>query len=156
MKEKWQSLNQREQHLVLVMAVVIVIFVLYLLIWRPLNNSISTQQYNIAKQEELLIWINEKQAEYQLAQNFNQSKNSNNSLSSVINSTSARNKIVISRIQPQGDEILVTIDEIAFNSLMDWLKEMSVAEGVIIKAIDLARTDTKGVVKVRRLNLGRS
>lgn len=155
MKEKWQSLNQREQSLVIVMAAFIGVFMLYQLIWQPINSSLIEKQKKIDRYQELLIWVNEKKAEYNTYAKLNQGGSSNASLSSVVNRSAVKHKILISRIQPQGDEISVTIDEVPFDHVMDWLKQMAIAEGVIIKALDLSSTDIKGVVKVRRLSLGK-
>ena len=155
MKEKWQSLNQREQYLVIVMAAFIGVFILYQIIWQPINNSIIDKQKKIERYQALLLWVNEKKAEYNTYAKLNPSGSSNASLSSVVNRSAIKHKISISRIQPQGDEISVTIDEVPFDHVMDWLKQMAIAEGVIIKAIDLSSTDIKGVVKVRRLSLGK-
>lgn len=155
MKEKWQSLNQREQSLVIVMAAFIGVFILYQVIWQPINNSIIDKQKKIERYQALLLWVNEKKAEYNTYAKLSQGDSSNASLSSVVNRSAIKHKISISRIQPQGDEISVTIDEVPFDHVMDWLKQMAIAEGVIIKAIDLSSTDIKGVVKVRRLSLGK-
>ncbi|WP_448250129.1 type II secretion system protein GspM [Thalassotalea agariperforans] len=155
MKEKWQSLNQREQSLVIAMLAFVGIFILYQLIWQPINNSIIDKQKKIERYQELLVWVNEKKAEYNSYAKVNQGSSSNVSLSSVVNRSATKHKISISRIQPQGSEISVTIDEVPFDHVMDWLKQMAITEGVIIKAIDLASTDINGVVKVRRLSLGK-
>lgn len=155
MKEKWQSLNQREQSLVIAMIAFVGIFMLYQLIWQPINNRIIDKQKKLERYQELLVWVNEKKAEYNSYAKLNQGGSSNVSLSSVVNRSATKHKISISRIQPQGTEISVTIDEVPFDHVMDWLKQMAVAEGVIIKAIDLASTEIKGVVRVRRLSLGK-
>lgn len=155
MKEKWQSLNQREQSLVIAMLAFVGIFILYQLIWQPINNSIIDKQKKIERYQELLVWVNEKKAEYNSYAKVNQGSSSNVSLSSVVNRSATKHKISISRIQPQGSEISVTIDEVPFDHVMDWLKQMAITEGVIIKAIDLASTDINGMVKVRRLSLGK-
>jgi general secretion pathway protein M len=155
MKEKWQSLNQREQSLVIAMIVFVGVFILYQFIWQPINNSIIDKQKKIERYQELLFWVNEKKAEYNSYAKINQGGSSNVSLSSVVNRSATKHKISISRIQPQGIEISVTIDEVPFDYVMDWLKQMAITEGVIIKAIDLASTDINGVVKVRRLSLGK-
>ena len=156
MKEKWQSLNQREQYLVIVMGVFIGIFMLYQLIWQAVNDSISDKQLKVERYQALLLWVNEKKAEYNTYAKQSSNDSSDASLSSIVNRSANKNKISISRIQPQGDEISVTIDEVPFNNVMEWLKQMAVADGVIIKAIDIAQDDTQGVVKIRRLSLGKN
>lgn len=154
MKEKWQALNQREQYLVLFMSIFVGIFVIYSVIWQPINDSIEAKKAKVTRYQALLVWVNDKKIEYNRYASASRGK-SNTSLSNVINTSASRYKISIARIQPKGSEIMVTIDEVAFNTLMDWLKTMAINDGVTIKAIDLARTDIKGAVKVRRLSLGK-
>lgn len=154
MKEKWLALNQREQHLVIVMACFIGIFIFYMLIWQPLNNAISDKEKKITRAENLVTWLQEQQAQFHSLAS-SQRKTSNASLSTIVNRSASTKGITIARVQPQGEELNVSIDQVPFNVLMDWLENMSAQQGVSVKAIDLAKTDTKGVVRVRRLNLGK-
>ena len=57
MKAWWQQLNIREQRLVLVMSVLVSVFILYGLIWQPLNESINKQQSTLERQQDLLTCL---------------------------------------------------------------------------------------------------
>ena len=59
-------------------------------------------------------------------------------------------------MQPQGDDLQVWIDEISFNQLLTWLEQLASREGLRVKNIDLSLADQQGVVRVRRLQLGKS
>ena len=67
MKEKWQTLNQREQHLVIVMSLFIGIFILYSAIWQPINDSIDEKKANIKRYQELLVWAFMQGKDYEKA-----------------------------------------------------------------------------------------
>ena len=67
MKTWWQQLNLREQRLVMAMSAVITIFILYGLIWQPLNESIASSKLKIDRQQTLLTWVEESTQRYQLA-----------------------------------------------------------------------------------------
>ncbi|QOL26596.1 type II secretion system protein M [Thalassotalea sp. LPB0316] len=155
MKEKWQALQPREQQLVALMTIVMAIFLFVTLIWQPLHNNLAQSQQKLSRQQELLVWLQDKTALYQ--QSIGQSSNrpSTGSLSSITNRSAAKFQITITRIQPTGDDLQVWIDEVSFDSLMDWLATLSASEGIRVKGIDLANSDTSGVVKVRRLQLGK-
>lgn len=155
MKEKWQGLNQREQYLVIAMALVLVVFMFYSLVWQPLNDNIKAKTEKITRQQELLVWVKEKVVFYQNSSSSGQGQ-SDMSLSSVINSTAQRSAISIDRLQPQGSNIQVTINEIPFTQLLTWLEQMATKNDVIVKAIDISEADSKGMVKVRRLSLSKS
>ena len=155
MKTWWQQLNIREQRLVVVMSALISIFILYSLIWQPMNESIETSKVKIERQQELLTWVQESAQRYQQAKR-NGGRSSGESLSSIVNRTSRLEKISITRMQPQGDDLQVWIDEISFNQLLSWLEKLASRDGLQVKNIDLSKADQQGVVRVRRLQLGKS
>lgn len=155
MKTWWQQLNIREQRLVVVMSALISIFILYSLIWQPMNESIETSKLKIERQQELLTWVQESAQRYQQAKR-NGGRSSGESLSSIVNRTSRLEKISITRMQPQGDDLQVWIDEISFNQLLSWLEKLASRDGLQVKNIDLSKADQQGVVRVRRLQLGKN
>ena len=155
MKAWWQQLNMREQRLVIAMSAVIGVFVLYGLIWQPLNESISKTKTKVERQQALLSWVEESTQLYQQAKR-NGGKSTGASLSSIVNRTSRANNITITRMQPQGDDLQVWIDEISFNQLLAWLEQLATRDNLQVKNIDLSIADQQGVVRVRRLQLGKS
>lgn len=155
MKTWWQQLNIREQRLVVVMSALISIFILYGLIWQPMNESIETSKLKIERQQKLLTWVQESAQRYQQAKR-NGGRSSGESLSSILNRTSRLEKITITRMQPQGDDLQVWIDEISFNQLLSWLEKLASRDGLQVKNIDLSKADQQGVVRVRRLQLGKN
>ena len=156
MKERWLQLDLREQRLVIAMGAVVLFFILYSAIWAPLNNNIEAAYKKNERQQKLLTWVNEGTQRYKMAVGSSQSNNRNSSLSSLVNQTAGRNQISIARMQPQGDDLQVWIDEVSFNQLLTWLEQLAVKEGISVKAIDISNAQQAGVVKVRRLQLGRS
>jgi len=155
MKAWWQQLNTREQRLVSVMSVLISIFILYGLIWQPLTENIEKTTLKLERQQALLTWVTENTQRYQKAKR-NAGANSGASLSSIVNRTSSANNITITRMQPQGDDLQVWIDEISFNQLLTWLEQLAISDGLQVKNIDLSSADQQGMVSVRRLQLGKS
>lgn len=155
MKIWWQQLELREQRLVLLMSALIAIFILYSLIWQPMNESIAKHKLKIARQQELLTLVQEGGQRYQQAKR-NGATGSGGSLSSIVNRTSKLNNITITRMQPQGDDLQIWIDEISFNQLLSWLTHLASTENLQVKGIDLNKADQQGVVSVRRLQLGKN
>ncbi len=155
MKEKWLSLNTREQRLVIAMAIAVACFVFYNLIWQPINEGIVKAEKKLARQQQLLSWVSEKTNLIQQSTKSSGRK-TNSSLSSIVNKTAKSNNVVITRIQPQGDTIQVWIDEAVFSQVLQWLNQLVISEGVHVKAVDLSETDRAGMVKVRRLQLGKN
>jgi len=155
MKAWWQQLNSREQRLVTVMALVFMVFIFYSAIWQPINNSLTEASNKLAKQQQLLTWVQENTALYQQAKRSGGKQKFSGSISSAANRSAKTYKLTITRMQPQGDDLQVWIDSTPFTQLLFWLEHLANNEGLQVKAIDLTRGDSAGEVKVRRLHLAR-
>lgn len=154
MKEKWQSLDLREQYLVIAMSVVIGIFILFSFVWQPAGERIVEKQAEVVRHQALLQWLNDKKGVYKAQAKNNSSRQSNGSLSSIVNRLASQNGITIARVQPKGKDVLVSIDEVPFNAFMAWLSYLNEAS-VVVKSLDISNVDDNGLIKVRRLNLGK-
>jgi general secretion pathway protein M len=135
--------------------VLISIFILYGLIWQPLTENIEKTTLKLERQQALLTWVTENTQGYQQAKRSARAS-SGVSLSSIVNRTSSANNITITRMQPQGDDLQVWIDEISFNQLLTWLEQLAISDGLQVKNIDLSSAEQQGMVRVRRLQLGKS
>jgi general secretion pathway protein M len=155
MKSWWQQLKISEQRIVVVMSIVVVFFLFYSLVWQPLENNIITTQKKLVRQQVLHTWVQENTQRYQQSQKRMASSGNNASLSSIVNGSAGRNNISIARLQPQGEDLQVWIDEVPFTQLLSWLEFLANNEGLLVKSIDLSKADRNGVVRVRRLQLGK-
>jgi len=153
MKAWFEQLAQREQRLVIAMSALVGIFLLYSVIWQPLNSNIATAEQKVARQQALLAWVEENTEKYKRASKGK--PQSGGSLSSVVNSSARQSGINVTRMQPQGDDIQVWIDDVPFTTLLSWLESLSSSRGVMVKAIDINQLEKPGTVRVRRLHLGR-
>ncbi len=153
-RQKWQQLNGREQSLVVAMSLIIVIFLFYSLIWQPLNNNLIKSTKKLERQQKLLTWVQNKTSQYIQVRSLG--NRASGSLTGIINRTSRPQKITITRMQPQGDDLQVWVEEVPFDKLLSWLEQLVNKEGLIIKAIDISNTEQVGIVRVRRLQLGKS
>lgn len=153
---RFQSLTDREQKLVLVSAVVVVIGLFYWLVWSPLTSGIAQQQRLLDNQQQLLVWVEDSAARAkQLRAVSAGSASFRGSLPQAVNTTTNRHNIVISRMQPQGDEMQVWIDQAPFDDLVAWLHALE-QMGVVIQQADITESGVPGYIKVRRLELGKS
>ena len=137
------------------MSGVVVLFLFFILIWQPLENNINSTQQKLVRQQALHTWVQESTQRYQQSKKSNISNGSKGSLSSIVNTSAGRNNISIARLQPQGEDLQVWIDEVPFTQLLSWLEFLANNEGLSVKSIDLSKADRNGVVKVRRLQLGK-
>ncbi len=153
MKAWWLQLNSREQRLVSCMALAIFFFIIYSAIWQPMTASLEKNQLKLKKQQDLLTWVVDKTTYYQQAKKNTTSQASRGSLSSIINRSASSHNLTLARIQPQGEDLQVWIDSVAFNTLLFWLEHLANNQQIQVKAIDLMKSERAGEVKVRRLQL---
>jgi len=156
MKAWWQQLNIREQRLVSALSAVMFIFLFYSFVWQPLNESIEKSTKKLARQEALLTWVISETKRYSLAKGSSRNSSRKGSLSSIVNRTAGAKGIAITRMQPQGENLQVWIDTIAFDTLLAWLAGLSTEEGISVNAIDLSKEEESGQVRVKKLQLGKS
>lgn len=155
-KQKYSQLTEREQRLVLLSGIVMVIGLFYWLVWAPLNLSITTNRKAVEEQQQLLTWVQKNALRAtQLRSAKGVGANFNGSLPQTVNQTAAQVDIAISRMQPQGEELQVWVDQAPFNDVLSWLQALE-KMGIRILDLDIAEADVAGHIKIRRLKLGKS
>ncbi|MBU2978324.1 type II secretion system protein M [Alteromonas sp. C1M14] len=152
--EKYKELSEREQRLTLISGVVIIIALFYWVIWQPLTVGVAQQTARLESQQALLTWVNEQSNRAQQLRRSSGKTPFNGSLAQGVNNAAERFNIAIARMQPQDDELQVTVDEAPFNLVLDWLQAME-AMGIRIIQADFAEGDDPGMIKIRRLQLGK-
>ena len=154
--DKFQQLTERERWLVSVSGVLIIIAIFYWLVWSPLFAAIDTQRAAVDSKRADLVWIQQNALKaIQLSSGANTKAAFTGSLPQAVNQTANRLQIAISRMQPQGEELKVWVDQAPFNDVLSWLQTME-NQGIKIITVDLTEADAPGLVKVRSLQLGKS
>jgi len=156
LKSRYAALSEREQKLVALSGIVILIALFYFIVWQPLSSAIEREQAALKSQQSLLTWVTSRSQRAQLLRASGSSTAVfNGSLPQAVNTTTNRHNIAITRMQPQGDDLQVWIDEAAFNDLLSWLQALE-RMGVLIKQVDITDADKSGHIQVRRLQLGKA
>lgn len=140
----WQSLQKREQQLVLGAGVTLALAAFYWLLWAPLHLNYQSQQVQLQQVSQQLLQVS----------NFpvvsTQTK-VQGSLTDIISSSARTHKIQVSRMQPQNEQMQVMLNDISFDQLLTWLHALQYQHNVSIVQLDLAVADAPGMVRVRRL-----
>lgn len=125
------------------------------LIWSPIHTAVDTQKAALVAEKQTLTWVNEQASRAQVLRQSTTRTSYQGSLTQLVNQTTRSAGIPVSRMQPQGEELQVWIDQVAFNQLMMWLENLE-KKGVVIIQSDVSQVDTSGFVQVRRLQLGKA
>ena len=144
--EWFGKLETREQLLLKIGSIILVIGLFYGLVWAPMNNTITRQTALLEQQQALSTWI---------VQQGPGKATLKGSIVQAVNQTAKASNITLTRIQPSNDEVQVWIDEVEFNTLMVWLDSLD-KSGVQVLQADMSESGGAGMVKVRRLQLGKS
>ena len=155
MKQWWMQLQKREQQLVGAMVAFVVLFLAFNFIWQPLNDGLDKAEKKLDRQQELLAYIQESTEKYKAANKGGSANRSGGSLSTVVNRVAKQHQIDIARMQPQGEQIQLWIDEVSFNQLLVLLNDLTLRQGLQVSAIDITKGNSDGSVRVRRLQLSR-
>jgi general secretion pathway protein M len=156
LKQRYASLTEREQGLVKIIGMFLLITLLYSSVWSPLVNAVEKSERTLKTQKGVLQTMqkNSRRAQ-QLKASGSTNASLRGSLAQAVNGSASRLSVSISRMQPQGDELIVWVDEAPFDSVLAWLQAME-AQGVRIIDADVAETNKAGLIKIRRLQVGKS
>ena len=155
MKAHWQQLEQKEKQLISILIATLLLAGGYWLLWQPLQDNIVNTQRKVNVQTQTLADVKVLGQKITELQGGQVARVETGDLNQLVSRSAARNKIAISRIQAKTDSLQVWIDEVDFNQLTAWLEKLNKQYAIEIQNIDLSVSDTKGMVKVRRLQLGK-
>ena len=156
MKDWFNGLGSREQLMVGAAAIVVVLFLLYLLVWTPLSSGHDTFKTRVAAQRETVVWME------QSAQTLQQLKRARGpgarglggkSLRAMAVSTARSNGLgpALKRVEPEGSRnVRVWLENASFDQVVKWLGTLSTTYGISTDSASLERvTDAAGRVTVR-------
>lgn len=151
MKQWWFNLNLREKQTVSIGGVSMIIAILYLLIWSPLQTSVTTFRDQIQHNKNLLDWMKTTDEKIQAAEKMGQkplSKSTGSSLSIVQNdlkkSPIANN--ITQLVQADNDSVKLNFQRVDFDLLMSWLTELWQQQGFIVTQMTAKAGDAPGMV----------
>ncbi|WP_213995094.1 type II secretion system protein M [Arsukibacterium sp.] len=145
----WASLATREQQLVSIAAVVLGVGALYWFIWQPLQQGYVNKRQALTQAQLQLAKL--QQALPRLQQAGASDGRVGGSLAQIVSNSSRTYNIRVSRMQPQNDQLQLVLEDVPFEQLLRWLDQLQSTNGVKLVSLDVADTDTSGIVRVRRM-----
>ena len=156
-KRYWQQLSLRERALVLGGGGLAVACLFYYILWLPWRQQAAQWQRTIADEKSTIERM------LQLAPRIRQqdtrplsARDENLSVSAVVTQSAAAQGASITRIQPQGQQLAITLEPGDFNGFMHWLITLEQQHRIHITALEVAAyRDKPGWVAVNKLTLER-
>jgi general secretion pathway protein M len=152
LRSSWRRLSGREQQLIGVLIVIALCLVVYLGLWKPLDNRAKThKQMLILEQERLEVVIKQANQIESMRQKNGSEGVVAQPLNQVIATSSSTLGISLIRLQPKNEQLQVWIEPLSFDRLVDWLDMLERQYGVQVTALDIERAESSGMVEIRRL-----
>ncbi len=141
------KLEQREQLSLLALAAVLVLYTLYMFVWSPLHNmrdDLAQQNRGVA---ESLQRVDAMVSEVMQLRDSDRQVGTRRNLTSLINRSTSRLQLQVSRLQPNSrGEIQVRMEGAAFDDLLAWLHEMEQGEGLLVREVSITQAGSVGRV----------
>ena len=148
------ALTEREQKMVKLAGVALVIAIFYFALWSPLNNTLAQQKLLLKNQQSFATWVDDQAIRAAKLRQSATGTSFNGSVTQLVNQTTRSSQIQVARMQPVGDDLQISIDEVLFSDLITWLDVIE-RRGIIIIQSEITETNNAGYVQVRRLQLGK-
>lgn len=150
--QQWiKNLSRNEQLMLLVGAVVIVLYILFMVILQPMSDSVAVLENKNQVAEESLQNVNALAAEYKAlnAAGFGADDGNKQNLTRLIDSTVKKNQLAMSRFQPSSSgDVQVRFENAAFSNILAWLNELESDNGVLIRDLSVTNGSAVGLVNV--------
>ena len=147
MKEWFAGLNQREQLSLLVLGVALALYLLYMVAWAPLaerRSELAVQNEAVAQS---LQRVDAMVSEIIRLREGGGASASRRNLTSLVNQSTGRHGLQVSRLQPNSrGDIQVRMENAVFDDLVAWLDEVENRERLLVTEIAITRTGNVGRV----------
>ena len=154
MKRYWQGLSSREQRLALVVALVLLAFIFWLALWRPLSAAHAGLDTRIERQQQDLAWMRAAALEATRLQGQPTTTGNRGDLSLLALAEQSARGIGLAegfrRGEPVGDaRVRVTFEAVSFDRLIQWVEMLNQRYGVTVDELAVDRAGSPGLVDAR-------
>ena len=148
MKDWFNQLEQREQLSLIILAAVLALYLLYMLVWSPLaqarddlaeqNTRVAASLQRVDAMVSEILHLRDSGAAADRPQR---------NLTSLVNSSTSRAGLQVSRLQPNSrGEIQVRFEGASFDDLLTWLHDTEYREGLLVREVAVTQSGAAGLV----------
>jgi general secretion pathway protein M len=144
----FNGLGPRDQVLVKALSALMVLALIFTWTFQPSQAAVKSADARFNK--ELKFHQKMKENSHLFAgSRLNDSGAFQGSILSLVNNTAKAKNIALKRFEPEGDKGLrVWLDQVNFNSVIDWLELLEVQKGITIEQISIDKV-SPGIVNLR-------
>lgn len=148
-KDYLASLEERERRLVITAAVLVILFLPYQILWKPVSNSVVDLENKVQQKQKDLSWMQGKVSEVRSLSKNNVNSGDARSLFGVIErsaQTQFGQNVSIKQSGKTG--IKIKISNSSFDDIMNWLDNLVLKHKVIIKDMTIINENSPGRVTI--------
>ena len=149
----WQGLAPRERQLATAIAVVLGVFLLYLVLWAPMQRDLNRLRVSVPQDRAKLATMRAQANQVQQLRARLPAAGQRGNIMSVLEQTANTRGMRqnIARMEPDGPSgARVFMDEVSFNAMLAWLAELQ-SQGIRVENATVQRRPSPGLVNVRVL-----
>jgi general secretion pathway protein M len=149
MRQYWQNLNEREQLMVSVTAACLFFYLIYLLLYSPLETAVTNKLAELQEKKETLSWM--QQVRQQPLSSKIPQPTSNAKILTLIDSQLNNGPLKPFHYQLQqtgGGDIELSFEQVPFAPFLLWLWNLTRDYAITLKQFSAERTGTPGMVKL--------
>ncbi|SMF11894.1 type II secretion system protein M (GspM) [Alteromonadaceae bacterium Bs31] len=148
-KEWWNQASTRDQVALVVCGGLVALYLLYIVLLKPVSEMRDTQLRKNVAQQEALERVRELAAAYVSQQGSSSDDAQKGSLVEMVDSSLRKNNLKLSGMQPSGaNDVRLRLEQIPFDNLLAWLYEVEVNQRMQVRDISVATGSAKGLVSV--------
>jgi general secretion pathway protein M len=149
MKEWFSQLNQREQVSLILLSLALLLYLVYMFVWSPLDDNREDLVVQNVAVAESLVRVDAMVSELLQLRSGDGQAGAKRNLMNVINASTGRLQLPVSRLQPNSrGEIQVRLEGASFDDALRWLHEMEYQEGLLLRELSVTQTGTVGRVNI--------
>jgi general secretion pathway protein M len=151
MKEWWNNLSLRDKQLFALGLLAVIFFLIYSLVWSPLDNKVSALRTTLQHNQKLLTWMQAADKQIESYKNTSQTTTaqSTGSLLSIVQNEinqSSLSKDLSQLHQAEDDSVQLSFQHVGFDPLIRWLTQLWQQHNITITRASIKKTEASGIV----------
>jgi len=147
MKQWFAGLTQREQLSLLIMALALGLYLLFMILVAPLDrarDSLAEQNHGVTQSLQRVDMLVSQILQLRVN---GERPNARRNLAGLINRSTSALGLQVSRLQPNSrGEIQVRLENAAFDDIVTWLYQMEYRDGLLVREASIMQTGNPGRV----------
>lgn len=150
LQSRYAALELNERRALLGLGVFLLLTLIYLIVWSPINTYVDSSRIDHERHRELLNYLQSTSDDARSAARSGSNRSSGPNLISTVSGSARAVGVSPSRMQPEGaDAVSVWFEAVPFTQLMLWLERLDKESGVAVRQISIENQDAPGQVSAR-------